>query len=339
MTKQVELAAQLDKLSEYTNSLTEVYTLKLTELENLKNSALKKRLVGKNFCNKEQVQEIVRLRNEADTRADLIDPKLINVGWGVVDNSYIRREVAITKGRIIGGGKRASALSSDYVLEYKGRKLAAVEAKKESLSYTVGVRQAKDYAQRLQCRFGYATNGHDIYQIDLFTGSEELVDVFLSPEELWQLSFGEETGKPEPDYTAVWRERFAEIPFETKGDWQPRYYQENAINGVLEAVARGKDRILLTMATGTGKTCVAFQTAWKLFKSRWSLTAQKNPSAVKKRPRILFLADRNILANQAFNDFGPFGEDAIVRLEPGEIKKNGGVLKMPACFSPFSRRL
>lgn len=272
------------------------------------------------------------VRNEADTRADLIDPKLVNAGWGVVEGSYIRREVTITEGRIIGGGKRASALSSDYVLEYKGRKLAAIEAKKEALSYTEGVRQAKDYAQRLQCRFGYATNGHDIYQIDLVTGAEDLVDEFLSPEELWQLSFGAETGKPEPDYTAVWRERFAEIPFETKGDWQPRYYQENAINSVLEAVARGKDRILLTMATGTGKTCVAFQTAWKLFKSRWSLTAQKNPSAAKKRPRILFLADRNILANQAFNDFGPFGEDAIVRLEPSEIKKKGAVPKNASVF-------
>src|SRR5690606_3019714 len=255
------------------------------------------------------------------------------------EKSYIRREVTITEGRIIGGGKRASALSSDYVLEYKGRKLAAIEAKKEALSYTEGVRQAKDYAQRLQCRFGYATNGHDIYQLDLLTGAEDLVDEFLSPEELWQLSFGAETGIPEPDYTAVWRERFAEIPFETKGDWQPRYYQENAINSVLEAVARGKDRILLTMATGTGKTCVAFQTAWKLFKSRWSLTAQKNPSAAKKRPRILFLADRNILANQAFNDFGPFGEDAIVRLSQARLKRKARYLRTPAYSLPSSKRL
>ena len=104
--------------------------------------------------------------NEADTRANLIDPKLVDAGWGKVENSYIRREVTITQGRIIGGGKRASALSSDYVLEYQGRKLAAIEAKKESLSYTEGVRQAKDYAQRLQCRFGHATSGHNIFQLD-----------------------------------------------------------------------------------------------------------------------------------------------------------------------------
>jgi type I restriction enzyme R subunit len=271
-------------------------------------------------------------RNEADTRADLIDPMLIAAGWGKVEGSFIRREVSITQGRIIGGGKRASSLSSDYVLEYRGRKLAAVEAKKESLSYTEGVRQAKDYAQRLQCRIGYATNGHEHFQIDLFTGKEELVDCFLAPDELWALTFDGASGKSEPDFTPIWRERFAQIPFECKGDWQPRYYQENAINNALEAIALGEQKILLTLATGTGKTCIAFQTAWRLFHSRWSLQAQKNPSAAKKRPRILFLADRNILANQAFNDFGPFGEDAIVRIDPSEIKKKGSVPKNASVF-------
>lgn len=270
--------------------------------------------------------------NEADTRANLIDPKLVDDGWGAVENSYIRREVTITNGRIIGGGKRASSLSSDYVLEYKGRKLAAVEAKKESLSYTEGVRQAKDYAQRLQCRFAYATNGHEIYQIDMLTGEEGQVERFLSPDELWGLAFSSESGEAEPDFTPIWRELFAQIPFETKGDWQPRYYQENAINNALESIAQGEQRILLTLATGTGKTCIAFQTAWKLFHSRWSLNAQKNPRAAKKRPRILFLADRNVLANQAFNDFGPFGEDAIARIEPGEIKKKGAVPKNASVF-------
>jgi len=276
-----------------------------------------------------------RMRNEADTRADLIDPKLVEAGWGQIENSYIRREVSITQGRIIGGGKRTAALSSDYVLEYQGRKLAAVEAKKEALSYTEGVRQAKDYAQRLQCRFAYATNGHEIYQIDLVSGEEKLVDAFLSPDEMWQLTFDPShhpDGNSEPDFTAIWRERFATIPFETKGDWQPRYYQENAINNALDAIAKGKERILLTLATGTGKTCIAFQMAWKLFHSRWSLVAKLAPDEAKKRPRILFLADRNVLANQAFNDFGPFGEDAIVRIEPGEIKKKGSVPKNASVF-------
>ncbi|MDP2244822.1 EcoAI/FtnUII family type I restriction enzme subunit R [Pseudomonas sp.] len=271
-------------------------------------------------------------RNEANTRADLIDPKLIAAGWGDVDGSYIRREVSITLGRIIGGGKRASSLSSDYALEYRGRKLAAVEAKQESLSYTEGVRQAKDYAKRLQCRYGYATNGHEIYQIDMLTGEEGLVEQFLSPEAMWELTFSPESGQAEPEFASVWRERFGQIPFESKGDWQPRYYQENAINNALEAIAKGKQRILLTLATGTGKTCIAFQVAWKLFNSRWSLQAQKNPSAAKKRPRILFLADRNLLANQAFNDFASFGEDAIVRINPGEIKKTGAVPKNASVF-------
>ena len=116
-------------------------------------------------------------RNEADTRADLIDPKLISGGWGQVDLSLIRRE-EICPGRIMAGGRRSSSVSSDYVLIYKGRKLAVVEAKRESLSYTEGVRQAKDYASRLQCRIAYATNGHETYQIDMLTGEEKLVDRF-----------------------------------------------------------------------------------------------------------------------------------------------------------------
>ena len=193
-------------------------------------------------------------RNEADTRADLIDPKLVSNGWGQVELSQIRRE-EICPGRIMAGGKRSAKVSSDYVLIYKGRKLAVVEAKREGLSYTEGVRQAKDYAGRLQCRMAYATNGHDIYQIDMLTGKESLVDRFLGPVELWELVYGNQPA----NYTSVWRERFAKIPFEVKGDWQPRYYQENAIQNALEAIAQGKQRILLTLATGTGKTCIAFQ--------------------------------------------------------------------------------
>lgn len=269
-------------------------------------------------------------RNEADTRADLIDPQLKSDGWGLTAASFIRREV-ICPGRILTGGKRSQPVNSDYVLVYKGRKLAAIEAKKEALSYTEGVRQAKDYAERLQCRLAYATNGHDIYQIDMVSGEEQLVERYLSPDELWSLTFSAQD-EAAPDYKKVWRERFAAIPFELKGDWQPRYYQENAINNALEAIAGGKQRILLTLATGTGKTCIAFQTAWKLFQSRWSLTAQKNPELAKRRPRILFLADRNILANQAFNDFGPFGEDALVRINPDEIRKKGSVPKNASVF-------
>ena len=135
------------------------------------------------------------------------------------------------------------------------------------------------------------------------------------------------------DATSLWRKRFAAIPFETKsGSWSPRYYQENAINAALEAIASGGKRVLLTLATGTGKTAISFQIAWKLFNSRWSLSAQQDPEGALRRPRILFLADRNILANQAFNDFGAFDEGALVRVEPGEIKKKGKVPKNASVF-------
>lgn len=288
-------------------------------------------------------------RNESETRAELISPKLALDGWGAInlnvsdpnvsERSVIRREVEITAGRILGGGKRGVNLKCDYVLEFKGRKLAAVEAKRENLSYTEGVRQAKDYAQRLQCRFAYATNGHDIYQIDMVTGEEKRVERYLSPEEMWAVAFSGEDGKAEPEFTSAWRERFAQIPFEMKGDWQPRYYQENAINQALETIAQGKDRILLTLATGTGKTCIAFQLSWKLFHSRWSLQAAKNPSNARKRPRILFLADRNVLTKQAFNDFGAFGEDAVVRITPSEIKKAKGVPKNASIFMAIFQTL
>ena len=271
-------------------------------------------------------------RNEADTRADLIDPKLKQDGWGEVEGSYIRREV-ICPGRIMTGGKRGTQLSSDYVLVYRGRKLAVVEAKKESLSYTEGVRQAEDYAERLNCRIAYATNGHDIYQIDKATGKQTLVDDYMSPKALWAYTFSDTPNANDYDTTDIWRQRFSSIPFETKsGSWSPRYYQENAVNAALEAIASGGNRVLLTLATGTGKTAISFQIAWKLFNSRWSLSAQKDPEKATRRPRILFLADRNILANQAFNDFGAFGEGALARIEPSEIRRAGRVPKNASVF-------
>ena len=121
----------------------------------------------------------------------------------------------------------------------------------------------------------------------------------------------------------AWRDRFAAVPFEDKGGYfQPRYYQDIAIERVLEAIAAEKQRILLTLATGTGKTFIAFQIAWKLFQSRWNLGREPD-----RRPRILFLADRNILANQAYNAFSPFPEDAMIRIEPENIRKKGRVPK------------
>ncbi len=250
--------------------------------------------------------------NEAETRAEYIDPALKAAGWGVVEGSRILREYGITQGRLQGGGKRAKAEIADYVLVYRNTKLAVVEAKAWDKPYTEGVGQAKSYAAKLAVRFTYATNGQAIYGMDMELGQEGDVPAFPSPDELWNLTFAQDN---------AWRDRFAAVPFEDKGGSHPgRYYQDIAVQRVLEALAAGQNRILLTLATGTGKTFIAFQIAWKLFKSRWNLTGEPT-----RQPRILFLADRNILANQAYNAFSAFPDDALVRIAPDEIKKKGKV--------------
>ncbi|MBY5950028.1 DEAD/DEAH box helicase family protein [Algoriphagus marincola] len=250
--------------------------------------------------------------NEAETRAELIDPKLKACGWGVVEGSKVLREYHITEGKIQSGGGRSRKIIADYILVHKGIKLAVIEAKSDELEVGEGVMQAKQYAEKLQLETTYSTNGKAIYQICMKTGEEGLVAEFLSPAELWNKTFAEQN---------EWREKFANVPFEDKsGTWQLRYYQEIAVQRAVEAIAKGKERILLTLATGTGKTAIAFQIAWKLFQTRWNL--QRDGS---RRPRILFLADRNILANQAFNSFSAFPEDALVRIKPSEIKKKGRV--------------
>ena len=256
--------------------------------------------------------------NEAETRAELIDPALKAAGWGVVEGSRVRREL-IAPGRLLGSGRRADSKYADYVLEYKSEKLGVIEAKQRSLPDTEGVGQAKDYAERLEVRYAYSTNGDGIYQIDMTTGAEGYITAYPSPDELWRSTFATEN---------EWRDRFAAVPFEDRsGTWEARYYQHIAIKHVLEAISEGKDRILLTMATGTGKTFIAFQLTWKLFQSRWNLSRQ--PS---RRPRTLFLADRNILANQAFIDFSAFPEDALIRIDPESISKKGRVPKNGSVF-------
>ena len=252
--------------------------------------------------------------NEAETRAEHIDTALKAAGWGVVEGSRIRREYPITTGRLEGHGKKGKALTADYVLEYRNTKLAVNEAKAWDLPMTEGAAQAKNYAEKLSLRHAYCTNGQGIYAIDMQTGEEKEIPAYPTPDELWAMTFAEAN---------AWRDRFAAVPFEDRsGFFQGRYYQDIAIERVLEAIAAGRDRILLTLATGTGKTFIAFQLAWKLFQSRWNRSGDPT-----RRPRILFLADRNILANQAYNAFSAFPEDALVRIEPSEIKKKGKVPK------------
>jgi type I restriction enzyme R subunit len=230
--------------------------------------------------------------NEAETRAELIDPLLAAAGWGVVEGSRIRREFSITPGRIEGGGRRGKPLTADYVLTYRNTQLAVVEAKPDTAPLTEGVAQAKDYAGKLQLRFTYASTGLGIYAIDMASGEEGPVAAFPSPKELWARSFAEEN---------AWRDRFAAIPYPDKGgSWQIRFYQDIAVTRVLEAIATGRNRILLTLATGTGKTSIAFQ----------------------------ILADRNTLADQAFNDFtgfAAFEDNALARLEPDALRRKGRV--------------
>lgn len=250
--------------------------------------------------------------NEAETRAELIDPLLRNLGWGKTAESKINREYKITHGKIQAGGRRADPLVADYVLTYKNVKLATIEAKSDELNVGEGVAQAKNYAEKLKLDFTYSTNGREIYQINMKTGEEYLVENFPSPDELWNMVHEKQN---------YWLDAFNSIPFEDKSGSQPlRFYQEIATNRALKAIAEDKDRILLTLATGTGKTFIAFQIAWKLFYTRWNLKKDGT-----RRPRILFLADRNILANQAFNDFNAFPDDALVRIEPDSIRKKGRV--------------
>ncbi len=267
--------------------------------------------------------------NEAETRAELIDPALVDEGWGKVDESRVRREVVITHGRLIGGGKRGKQDIADYVLVYRGQILAVIEAKRADLPDTEGVAQAKRYATKLQARYAYSTNGKGIYRIDMETGKEAYVAAYPTPDELWNETFFQQNH---------WRDYFSAVPFEDKGgSWEARYYQHNAINKTLEAIASGQNRILLTLATGTGKTFIAFQLAWKLFYSRWNLQdwkkqEWKSGDKPSRRPRILFLADRNILADQAYNSFSAFDDGALVRIDPESIRKKGRVPKNGSIF-------
>ena len=257
--------------------------------------------------------------NESDTRLKKIDPALKAAGWGVVEGSDIfteQRAYIVSPGRIVTKAKR-NPDKIDYLLTYKGVKLGIVEAKSDEKDVSEGVEQAKRYAAAMNIRYTYATNGDKIWAIDMLAKpgdfTEGFVDTFPTPDELWGMTF--------PDKND-WRDRFNLEPFNRDGGKQPRYYQENAVNAVLEAISRKIDRILLTLATGTGKTYIAFQICWKLMQTRW------NNLQNGKLPRILFLADRNILADQAYNAFAAFDQNALARITPKEIRKNGGKVPM-----------
>lgn len=249
--------------------------------------------------------------NESDTRLHKIDPQLKAAGWGVVDDSYVTTEYYFTNGKVSKTVKNKPK-KADYVLIYRNVKLAIVEAKSDEVGYKEGVAQAKDYASTLDIRFTYAADGDHIYEIDRDPqcGGEHEVDHFPTPQTLWQRQFGK------ADY---WRDKFRMEPFYQDSQKRMRYYQEIAVNHVLDAIARGEKRILLTLATGTGKTFIAFQIAWKLFQTKW------NVAGTNTRPKVLFLTDRNVLADQAYRSFNGFAEDARLRIRPGSVSKDGKV--------------
>ncbi len=260
--------------------------------------------------------------DETATRRKKIDPKLYEVGWEQVPQSEIlteQRAYEIAPGKVSSLPQNRHPKKADYILEYKKKKLAVIEAKSDEKSFAEGIPQAKQYAEMLNIRFAYATNGDEIWQIDMgaqdaqgnyiIPSTEKFVDRFPTPQELWQMTYPEKN---------EWRDTFNLCPLNRGGGREPRYYQEIAIESVLTAIAKGQRRILLTMATGTGKTYTAFQICWKLYQTNW------NTRGKDQKPRILFLADRNILANQAKNDFEQFDEDAMERVTAERLNKTGG---------------
>ena len=238
--------------------------------------------------------------NEADTCRKYVVPKLQAVGWDDRPHA-INEQRTFTDGRIVfvgGSARRGKQKRADYLLRYRPDfPIAIVEAKARYKHAADGLQQAKDYAEILGLRFAYATNGDGIVEFDYTTGTERAVADFPTPEHLWtrlRLADG-----PTDDRAA---ERLLTPTFADRT--KPlRYYQEIAVNRAIQAVLQRRRRVLLTLCTGAGKTAVAFQICWKLWQARW------NARGDSRRPKILFLADRNVLIDDPMaKDFLPFGE-------------------------------
>ena len=245
-------------------------------------------------------------RTEARTRKELVDPKLKDAAWCNHD-WQIEWEYQITDGRIHFDGKtgrRGTPKKADYLLRYAPAKaIAVVEAKKESAHHLEGAAQAKEYAQKLGLWFAYSTNGIEIEFFNLKTGQQKSVDRFHTPDELWKMYLEYSGVSPKKEnQNAILHNFYDESQLGKRR--KPRYYQEMAVNRAVEAVVSGKRRVLITQATGTGKTFTALQLVYKLWKS-----------GVAKR--TLFIVDRNLLAEQAYKDFdNAFDKDACYRMRP-----------------------
>ena len=167
--------------------------------------------------------------NEKMTERELIEPSLEASGWGKVEGSKIFKGWSINQGRLLGNGRKARPLEADYILFYRNKKLAVIEAKRSDISYREGRGQAIDYARRLNIKYTYATNGHKIYQINMESAKEGEVNKYPTPDQLWEMTYPDENEQ---------RDKFNSIPFESKGGkWKPRYYQENALNTLVAITA------------------------------------------------------------------------------------------------------
>jgi type I restriction enzyme R subunit len=253
------------------------------------------------------------MATEADTCRKFVVPKLLSAGWDS-DPHSIAEQRSITDGRIVPVGKgfiRKPPKRVDFLLRYRrDLPLAVVEAKAGYKAAADGLQQAKGYAEMLGLKFAYATNGHNIIEFDYFTGVESIISAYPTPAELWE-RYRKGIGlKDDRDAARLLTPSNYAVG---KGE---RYYQQIAINRTLEAILKGDTRLLLTMATGTGKTVVAFQLCWKLWNGRWNRTGEY------RRPRLLYLADRNILVDQPKDGIFAAFQDARHKIEGGEVVKS-----------------
>jgi type I restriction enzyme R subunit len=254
------------------------------------------------------------MANEADTCRQYVLPKLAATGW---TDEQIREQYIFTDGRILVQGRqagRAKRKRADYLLCYQpSYAIAVVEAKADYRSPADGMQQAKSYAETLGLLFAYATNGRGILEFDRSTGLERQLDTFPSPKDLWN-RYRVANGLDEA------LEDKLLVPNHVS-EQVPRYYQQIAINRAVEAILTGKRRVLVTLATGAGKTVIAFQIAWRLTRGYWNANGM-----AQRKPRILFLADRAVLVNDPKDKtFAPFG-DARSRIGGGKVNKGARTL-------------
>ncbi|ECR0866976.1 DEAD/DEAH box helicase [Campylobacter coli] len=245
------------------------------------------------------------LYSEDDTRVKLIDTKLYASSWS---EENITRNYYFTDGRKLIGNKRAERKFADYLLKFQNNNLAIIEAKKQNKDALDGLSQGIEYAKTLNVPFVYSTNGDKIYEYDLRVSRGEYIENFPSPNELFQRVYG---NLKEWQYKLL-TQRELYIPQKTL-----RYYQKIAVDKVIEALINGKDRILLTLATGTGKTTIAFALCYRLLEARW------NKENKDQKPKILFLCDRVSLRDQALGEFNAVESDCKV-ISAEEIRKNDG---------------